>query len=167
MDATFRMDHFEGNPRGRKMDQSFGVRFGILPLGAPLWETLGLFLGAPTTFQIRPAIFDFELYFENRPALPTRPYFELLKTGRPIHKFSNPAGSANKAPETFQIRPAIFDFEPDVGLLGQTRPEISGTIPTNRNTTIPNDSGLISACFDDDPKLLNCEIAQPSPVMLH
>ncbi len=39
----------------------------------------------------------------------------------------------------------------------------SGTVPTNRHTTIPNDSGPISACFDDDPKLLNCVIAQPSP----
>ena len=27
---------------------------------------------------------------------------------------------------------------------------------------IPNDSGRMSAYFDDDPKLLNCEIAQPS-----
>ncbi len=26
---------------------------------------------------------------------------------------------------------------------------------------IPNDSGSISACFDDDPKLLNCETDQP------
>ncbi len=33
---------------------------------------------------------------------------------------------------------------------------------TNRHTTILNDSGSISACFDDDPKLLNCEVAQPS-----
>ena len=61
-----------------------------------------------------------------------------------------------------RIRPGIFDFEPDLGLkLGQTKPKISGTVPTNRHTTIPNDSGPISACFDDDPKLLNCEIARP------
>ena len=66
-----------------------------------------------------------------------------------------------------RIRPRIFDFEPDLGLkLGQTKPKISGTVPTNRHTTIPNDSGPISACFDDDPKLLNCEIAQPSFVFL-
>ncbi len=38
---------------------------------------------------------------------------------------------------------------------------VSGTVPTNRRTTIPNDSGPISWCFDDDPKLFNCEIAQP------
>ncbi len=31
-----------------------------------------------------------------------------------------------------------------------------------RHTTIPNDYGPISACFGDDPTLLNCEIAQPS-----
>ena len=65
-----------------------------------------------------------------------------------------------------RIRPGIFDFEPDLGLkLGQTKPKISGTVPTNRHTTIPNDSGPISTCFDDDPKLLNCEIAQPSRVV--
>ncbi len=46
---------------------------------------------------------------------------------------------------------------------GQTRPKIHGTVSTNRHTTIPNDSGPISACFDDDPKLVNCEIAQPRP----
>ena len=31
-------------------------------------------------------------------------------------------------------------------------------MPTDRRTTIPNDSGPISSCFDDDPKLSNCEI---------
>jgi hypothetical protein len=63
-----------------------------------------------------------------------------------------------------RIRPEIFDFEPGLGLkLRQTKPKISGTVPTNRHTTIPNDSGPISEWFDDDPKLLNCEIAQPSP----
>ncbi len=61
-----------------------------------------------------------------------------------------------------RIRPQTFDFEPESGLkLGQTKPEISGTVPTNRCTTIPNDYGPISACFDDDPKQRNCEIAQP------
>jgi hypothetical protein len=55
-----------------------------------------------------------------------------------------------------RIRTGIFDFEPDLGLkLGRTKPEISGTVPTNRNTTVPNESGPISASFDDDPKLLN------------
>ncbi len=43
----------------------------------------------------------------------------------------------------------------------QTKPKTPGTVPTDRHTTIPNDSGPISACFDDDPKLLHCEIAQP------
>ncbi len=44
----------------------------------------------------------------------------------------------------------------DLGLkLGQTEPNISGTVYTNRHTTIPNDSEPISACFDGDPKLLN------------
>ncbi len=43
-----------------------------------------------------------------------------------------------------------------------TKPTISGMVPTDRRTTIPNDSGPISACFDDAPKLVNCEIAQPT-----
>ncbi len=61
------------------------------------------------------------------------------------------------------MRPEIVDFEPDSGLkVGQTNPKISGMLPTDRHTTIPNDSGPFSACFDDDPKLLNCVIAQPS-----
>ncbi len=57
-------------------------------------------------------------------------------------------------PKPLRIRPEIFEVEPDLGLkLGQTKPEIPGTVPTNRHTTIPNDSGQISACFDDDLKL--------------
>ncbi len=56
----------------------------------------------------------------------------------------------------------IFEFEPELGpKLGQTKPKIAGVVSTNRHTMIPNDSGPISACFDDDPKLLDCEIAQP------
>ncbi len=34
-------------------------------------------------------------------------------------------------------------------------------MPPDRHTTIPNYSGPISVCFGDDPKLLNCEKAQP------
>ncbi len=61
------------------------------------------------------------------------------------------------------IRPEIFEFELDLGLkLGQTKRKISGTVPTNRHTTTPNDSGPILACFDDDPKLVNCEVAPPN-----
>ncbi len=59
-----------------------------------------------------------------------------------------------------RIRPDIFDFEPDWGLkLGQTKTKISGTVHTHRHTTIPNASAPISACFDDDPKLGDCDIA--------
>ncbi len=55
-----------------------------------------------------------------------------------------------------RIRQGIFDFEPDLGLrLGQTEPQTSGTVSIIRHATIPNDSGPISACFDDDPTLLN------------
>ncbi len=67
------------------------------------------------------------------------------------------------ARQLLRTRPEIFDFEPDSGLkLGQTKTKISRTVPTNWHTTIPNDSGPGSACSDDDPKLLNCGIAQPS-----
>ncbi len=66
-------------------------------------------------------------------------------------------------PGTFSRDPAgNLRFELHLGLkLGQTMPETSGTVPTNRHTTIPNDSRQISACFDDDPTFLKCEIAQP------
>ncbi len=47
-----------------------------------------------------------------------------------------------------RIQPGIFDFAPDLSLKrSQTKPKISGTVPTDRHTTIPNDSGPISACF--------------------
>ncbi len=49
----------------------------------------------------------------------------------------------------------IFDFEPDSGpKLGETEPKITGTVPTNRHTTIPNDFGTISAGFDDGAELV-------------
>ncbi len=57
-----------------------------------------------------------------------------------------------------RIQPGIFDFEPDLGLtLGRIKPKISGSVPTNQHTTIPNGSGTISACFDDDLKLLRMD----------
>ncbi len=52
-----------------------------------------------------------------------------------------------------RIRPEVFDFELRLGLKrSHTKPKIPGTVPTDRRTTIPNDSGPISACFDDHPK---------------
>ncbi len=63
--------------------------------------------------------------------------------------------------QLLRIRSGIFEFEPGLGLkLDQTKPERSGTEPEQRDTRIPNDYGPTSACFDDNPKLLNCEIAQ-------
>ncbi len=51
---------------------------------------------------------------------------------------------------------------PDLGLkLKQNKPNISGGVPSNPPTTTPTDYWPISASFDDDRKLLNCEIAQP------
>ncbi len=75
----------------------------------------------------------------------------------PDRRQSKGPGSAElRGPrKLLRIRPGIFNFEQNVSLkLGQTKPKISGTVPTNQHTTIPNDSGPISACFDDDPKLL-------------
>ncbi len=83
------------------------------------------------------------------------------KNASSVHVHHNSAEL--KGPRKLLIRPEIIDFEPDVALkLGQAKPAISGTVPTNRHIAIPNGSGPISACFDDDPNLFNCEIAQPS-----
>ena len=84
-----------------------------------------------------------------------------LPLANALPQVSNHLNSAElKGPrKLFRIRSEIFDFELDLGLkLGQTKHKIPGTVPTDRHTTIPNDSGLISACFDDDPKLVNCEM---------
>jgi hypothetical protein len=54
-------------------------------------------------------------------------------------------------------------IEPELGRKrSQIKPKTPGTVPTDRRMTIPIDYGLISACVDDDPKLVNCEMAQPS-----
>ncbi len=61
------------------------------------------------------------------------------------------------------IRAEFFDFDPVLGLQrSQTKPKVPGTVPTDRNTTIPCESGPTSVGFDNDPELLNCEIAQPN-----
>ncbi len=53
-----------------------------------------------------------------------------------------------------RIRQEIFEFESDASLKRrQTQPKIHGAVPTDRHTTVPNGSGPVSACFDDDPKL--------------
>ncbi len=64
-----------------------------------------------------------------------------------------------RPPKLLKFRPEVWDFDSQLGLkLGQTEPKMSGTVPTNRHTTIPNDAGPIAACFHNDPKFLNCEI---------
>ncbi len=64
--------------------------------------------------------------------------------GKRRKTFKDPAGNLSR------IRPEILDFEPEWGLKrSQTKPKVSVTVPTNRHTTIPNDSGAISACFDE------------------
>jgi hypothetical protein len=48
-----------------------------------------------------------------------------------------------------RIGPEICDFEPDLGLeRGQTAPQIADTVPADQRTTIPKDSGPMSACFE-------------------
>ncbi len=92
-----------------------------------------------------------------------RPTRYLRTATRRVSKVTSPAEL--KGPrKLLRIRPEIFDLEPDLSLkLGQAKPKISGTVPTDGHTTIPNDSGPISSCFDDDPKLWkNCGIAQPN-----
>ncbi len=75
------------------------------------------------------------------------------------------AGAQNSAElkrprKLLRIRPEILDVDPDLGLkLGKTKPKVPGTVPSDRHTTSPNDSGPISGCVPDDPKLVNCEIA--------
>ncbi len=65
-----------------------------------------------------------------------------------------PGSAELKGPRTLvRIRAEVVESEPDLGLkLGQTKPKISCTIPTNGHTTIPNESGPISGSFFDDPK---------------
>ncbi len=81
--------------------------------------------------------------------------FEGSRRAEP-HTWGNQASAELKGPrKPLRIRPEIFAFEPDLGLkLGQDKPQISGTVPTNRHTTIPSDSRPASACFDDDPKIV-------------
>ena len=56
---------------------------------------------------------------------------------------------------------AILDLK-----LGHTQPKISCTIPTSRHTTIPNDSGSISACFKDEPTGPNRKQEKPREVKI-
>ena len=59
-----------------------------------------------------------------------------------------------------RIRPNIVD----VGPKSAPKPDEAkpGAVPTNRHKPIPIDFGPVSGCFDHDPKLVNCEIAQPT-----
>ncbi len=62
-----------------------------------------------------------------------------------------------------RIRPGIVDLRPKaVPKPDETTPKMPGAVPTNRHAPIPIDFGPVSTCFDHDPKLSNCEIAQPS-----
>ncbi len=44
---------------------------------------------------------------------------------------------------------------------GEAKPKVPEAVPTNQQKTIPIDVGPVYVCFDHDPKLCNCEIAQP------
>ncbi len=70
-----------------------------------------------------------------------------------------PSRLSKGGPENVYIRPEIFNFEPELGLkLGQNKPTTSGTAHTDRHITMPSDSGPMSVCFHDGPKLLHCEM---------
>ncbi len=65
-----------------------------------------------------------------------------------------PSAALKKPGQILRTWPERFDFQLDLGLkLGQAKSKIPGTVPTDRHTTVPNDSGPGSACFDDDAKL--------------
>ncbi len=83
---------------------------------------------------------------------------------RPIFAVFTSNSAELKVPRTLlRVRLETFDFDLDLVLkLGQIKPKISGTVPAHRHTTIPTASGPISVCFENDPKLLNCETAQPN-----
>ena len=49
----------------------------------------------------------------------------------------------------------------------ETNPKMPGAVPANRLKPIPIVFGPVSVWFDHDPKLLNCEIAQPRKDMDH
>ena len=42
-------------------------------------------------------------------------------------------------------------------------PKMPGAVPTNRHRAMPSAFGPATGRFEHDPKLSNCEIAQPSP----
>ena len=68
-----------------------------------------------------------------------------------------------------RIRSAIFDFEAELDPnRSQTKPKIPGTVPTDRRTTIPNDSYLDVGMFGRRSFLFfNCEIAHPGLTKNH
>ncbi len=70
-----------------------------------------------------------------------------------------------KGPRTLsKIRPAVADVGPkSAPTPDEAKPKMPGAVPTNRHKPIPNDFGPVSRRFDHDRKLVNFEIAQPSP----
>ena len=83
----------------------------------------------------------------------------------PLLRINRALGSAElKGPrKLLRIRPKIIDLGPkSAPKPDEAKPKMPGSVPTNRHKPIPIDFGPVSGCFDHDPKLLNCEIAQPS-----
>ncbi len=63
-----------------------------------------------------------------------------------------------------RIRPDIADLMPkSAPKPNEAKPKMPGAVPTNWREPIPIDFGAVSVSFDHDPKLLHCEITQPSP----
>ncbi len=92
---------------------------------------------------------------------------ECHRHGADVESWHNPSETnldraKGRAPNALRIRPEIFDLEPDFGLKrNQTKPEISGTVSTNRHTTIPNDAGRLRHVSTTIRNFWNCELAQP------
>ena len=75
-----------------------------------------------------------------------------------VQQLKGSSAELKKCRELLRIRPEIFDFKPEWGpKLGQTKPKISGTVPTDRHTTLRNDSGPISECFNDASAESKCD----------
>ncbi len=48
----------------------------------------------------------------------------------------------------------------------EAKPKMPESVPANKHKAIPIDFEPVSGCFNHNPKLVNCEIAQPSLVLL-
>jgi hypothetical protein len=97
---------------------------------------------------------------QRRATLPLPRRTEVTPIANPKPKTTLPGVAAPQTPCLISIAkraPNIFkDPARNLRFRTEFQTKQSGTVPTNRHTTITNDSGIISACFDDDAKFSNC-----------